>query len=400
MQSLESKVISGIDPNKVVELTKSLVKIPSINPPGEEHEVSEFIASWFDKRGRGKYAISKIEAVEGRPNLVVQLNHDRKGRKTLILNGHMDVVPVGEGWSHDPFGGEVENGRIYGRGVADMKGALAAMMIAMESLSPEMIDGSISLVAVVDEEKGGHYGSNQVAKSGISGDFVIIGEPTEFNLNTMHKGNLTFDLTTIGKAAHASNPAAGINAILKMHKLISGFDKYAGELRQRSPHPLLGSPTFNVGVIHGGVKSNVVPDRCTISAERRLVLPEKIPDVKEEIQTVLRQASLADPDLKYELKFTEEVGPSEAVGGKDEIGILLQSLKEITGKSVEPSAFTATCDAYHFNTVARIPTVICGPGSIKDIHKPDESVDVNELASAAKLYALTALRMLGRKEEN
>lgn len=393
---LVSRVMSSIERSSLVELARDLVKIPSVNPPGEEMAVADFISSWFEKKGN--YLITDLEIAPNRPNILVRTG-DPYGRR-IIFNGHMDVVPAGEGWSFDPFGGEIKGTRMYGRGVADMKGALAAMMIAMDTLNREAADylkGSITLVAVVDEEKGGFFGTNQVVKNGISADFAIVGEPTGLRVASAHKGNLTFEITTFGRSAHASMPKNGVNAIFKMCKVISELERYAEKLETFQPHPLLGLPTFNVGTINGGVKSNVVPQTCSITAERRLIIPETIDEVKSEIVSILKRVANVDPELKYELKFLEEVGPSQMVDGKIFLDKVIESLSYIRKKDIEQIGFEATCDAYYFNTIAKIPTIILGPGSIKDIHKPDESIEVRELFDAAKLYALIALNLLAKQ---
>src|SRR5579885_858317 len=361
---LVSRIMSSIERSPLVDLTRDLVKIPSVNPPGEEMAVADFISSWFEKRG--SYLITELEVAPNRPNILVR-SGDSYGRN-IIFNGHMDVVPAGEGWSFDPFGGEIKGNRMYGRGVADMKGALAAMMIAMDTLNREASDylkGSITLAAVVDEEKGGFFGSNQVVKN--------------------------------GKSAHASMPKNGVNAVLKMCTVISELKKYAEKLETLQPHPLLGLPTFNVGTINGGVKSNVVPQTCSITAERRLVIPETINEVKNEIASILNSVAKSDPELRYELKFLEEVGPSQMMDGKLYLDKVLESLSYIGKREDAQIGFEATCDAYYFNTIAKIPTIILGPGSIKDIHKPDESIEVRELFDAAKLYALIALNLLAKQ---
>jgi acetylornithine deacetylase len=391
--ALVSRVLSSIDFSSLVDLTRDLVKIPSVNPPGEEKDVADFISSWFERRGN--YHITEVEVAPNRPNVLVRMG-DTAGRK-IIFNGHMDVVPPGEGWSFDPFEAVVRGDRMYGRGVADMKGALAAMMIAIDAINnvaADSLNGSITLAAVVDEEKGGFFGTNQIVKKGISADFAIIGEPTGLKVASAHKGNLTFEITTFGKSAHASMPKNGVNAVLKMCNVICEFNRYAEKLESFQPHPLLGLPTFNVGTINGGVKSNVVPQTCKITAERRLIIPETIKEVKEEIVSTLTNLAKNDPELKYELRFLEEVGPSEMKDGGIFLDKVFESLNYLNRNNDGQIGFEATCDAYYFNNIANIPTIIVGPGSINDIHKPDESIEIGELFDAAKLYALIALRLL------
>ncbi|MEM0118037.1 MAG: M20 family metallopeptidase [Conexivisphaerales archaeon] len=390
---LISEILTEIDHSQLLDLARNLVKIPSENPPGEEKGVANFISSWFEKKGN--YSITFLEAARNRPNVIVT-TEELPGKK-ILFNGHMDVVPAGDSWSVDPFEAAVIGDRMYGRGAADMKGALAAMMVAMDTVNKvagDFLQGTIILTAVVDEEKGGSLGSNQIVRKGIAADFAVVGEPTELRVASAHKGNLTFEVTTFGKSAHASMPKNGINAVLKMCAVISKLKKYSDELERSKPHPLLGLPTFNVGTIGGGVKSNVVPPSCRITAERRLIIPEDIERVKDEIEGILKNLANEDPELKYELKFLEEVGPSEMRDGKALLDIAFRSLSKLGRDVSSQVGFGATCDAYYFNSIAKIPTVIIGPGSISDIHRPDESIKIEEIYTAAKFYALTALELL------
>jgi len=170
LDGLMDKVFRELEPRKLAELTSSLVKFPSVNPPGEEKEVAHFIVDWFEKRG---FSCTMTEAATGRPNVEVRLEGNAEpNTKTLVFNGHTDVVPAGSDWTHDPFGGEIVDGRVYGRGAADMKGGLAAMMVTLEALKCKAVDklsGSIILHAVVDEETACHR-----APSGRSLSMIIL----------------------------------------------------------------------------------------------------------------------------------------------------------------------------------------------------------------------------------
>jgi len=403
LRELELEVLQAVDSRKIVELTSSLVKIPSLNPPGEEKNLAEFIASWFEKR---HFDFVLTEAVANRPNVEVRLEgegecavKEMKRKKTLVFNGHMDVVPPGCDWVHDPFGGEIENGKVYGRGSADMKGGLAAMMILLEVLrskAKNKLRGSVIFDAVVGEEISCPYGTYHMVKRGLRGDFAIVGEPTDMTICSAHKGNITYEITTHGKAAHASVPHTGINAIMKMHKIIGSLEKYGEEIKEKYNHPLLSSPTVNIGVINGGVKSNIVPDRCWVSAERRIVPPQTVESAKSEIIQLLANLAKQDEELVYSIEFTQEMGASEIKGGEDGVRAILSAYDRVTD-SEKPSAlvgFVASCDAYFLNSVAQIPTVVFGPGRMKNIHTHDEYVDVQDLETCTKIYALTALNSL------
>jgi succinyl-diaminopimelate desuccinylase len=391
------KILARIERQKIAELTQELVKIPSENPPGKEKRVAEFIGSWFEKRG---FEVEFFEAESNRPNVKVVLTGRQEGGKSFLLNGHMDVVPAGSGWSHDPFGGEIENGRIYGRGSADMKGGLASMMVALEEIKNSgaltSTTGSIIFTAVVDEEIGGPVGTSYLAREkGLRGDFAVIGEPTAMDVCTAHKGNITFEVSTMGKSAHASVPQLGKNAIFKMNEIILDLIEYSKELEHRLSHPLLGKPTLNIGVINGGTKSNIVPDRCTISAERRVLPGETLERAKAELEELLAHTKRNDRELDYTANFKVLIGPSELHDGKEGLQSVLKSLEKVSGKrELKPVGFVATCDAYFLTAFGKTPTIIFGPGSLSNIHKPDEYVEIAELEQASKVYALSALTFL------
>jgi succinyl-diaminopimelate desuccinylase len=394
--SLTGKVFRELEPRKLAELTSSLVKVPSVNPPGDEKELAHFIADWFEKRG---FDCTMTEAVPGRPNVEVRLDGNTEPPyKTLVFNGHTDVVPAGSDWIHDPFGGQIEGNRVYGRGAADMKGGLAAMMVTLEALKSEAVNnfrGSIIFHAVADEETGGRRGTYHMVKRGLKANFGIIGEPSDMRICCAHKGNVTFEVTTHGKAAHASQPENGVNAITMMMHILNTLQGYSDRIKSSHKHPLLGWPTVNVGAISGGIKSNVVPDRCWIAAERRVVPPETIESVQYEIESLLKNLKDRVVDLVFDLEFVHSTGASQISGEEEVVRGLLASLCDVTGKTdAQPQGFMATCDAYFMNSVGGIPTAIFGPGHLKDIHSPDEYVDVSELEVCAKIYALTALRLV------
>ncbi|MDG6990072.1 MAG: M20 family metallopeptidase [Nitrososphaerota archaeon] len=388
-------VQEALTAERVVELTKSLIEIPSVNPPGGEAGVAEFVLSWFKKRGMKCRVLAKDPR---RPNIEVTLDPpsgDGTGG-VFVMNAHMDVVPAGEGWKRPPFEPSVAEARLYGRGSADTKGGLAAMMLAMEALSrcpPGELCGRVVLHCVSDEEAGAMYGTSHVVNAGIRGDFAVVAEPTSLGVCVAHKGNVTFEITTHGKAAHASLPTKGHSAIVDMVRIVEELRSYAAGVSARVTHPVLGPPTVNVGVILGGTKSNVIPDRCWISAERRIVPPEEAAQAKAEIEELLRGAGSRIPGLEYGLKFTNEVGASEVSADHRGVRTALSVLKDL-GVAPRVSGFAATCDAYFLNRVAGIPTVILGPGSLDIAHTRDEYVPVEELGLAAKAYALIAQRFL------
>jgi len=264
------------------------------------------------------------------------------------------------------------------------------MMVALDLVNKQRnhLPGKLEFQAVADEEIGTDIGTGYLCDRGLKGDFAIVGEPTGLGVCICHKGVLRFGVTTFGKAAHSGIPEKGVSAIMAMNKIMSSFGDYAAKIAKQKRHPILGPPTVNIGTIEGGVKVNIVPDRCKISAERRIVPPETISDAKKEISSLLVRTA-SQSSVKYRLDITNESEPSEIRKTEQVVSSLLKISAMITKKSGEPKGFNATCDARYLNKKARIPTAIFGPGSLEQCHKPDEHVKLTELEKAARIYALT-----------
>lgn len=380
--------------DELVRLTSELVRIPTVNPPGNERAICEFIASWLTSRG---VEAELLEDVPGRTNVQATIEGRLPGGRGLVLNGHVDVVPVGNGWTVDPFEGSVRNGRLYGRGSADMKGGVASMMMAAAVIRRHSheLSGRLTLQAVADEEVGTPIGTGYlVRRGGLDADLAIVGEPTGLEVCSCHKGVVRFEVTTFGKSAHSSVPWNGKSAILAMTRVVDALDGYGRSLATtKKPHPLLGSPTVNVGVIEGGVAVNFVPDRCRIVAERRLVPPETVEGASMEIRRVVSQGAKG-AGVKYELVFNSKSKTSDASGEQERVGVVTRAAEAVMAKkTVKPRGFLATCDARFLSNEGGIPTVIFGPGSLSSVHAPDEFVEVSELKVASKVYALSFAKL-------
>lgn len=386
------KVLSHIEEGKVTDLTRELVRIPSENPPGNEREVAEFIRGRMEDLG---LEIHFYECSEGRPNVIGKLKGE--GNKSLMFNAHTDTVPVGdrEFWSEDPFGGAIKDGKLYGRGATDMKGGLAAMLIAIESLieSGVKLKGDVMLAAVIDEEHG-KLGTKSIVERGYRADAAVIGEPTELKVCIAHKGALRLEIATIGKAAHSSDPLKGVNAIYKMAKICLAMELLMERLNERG-HVLVGNASVSVGTITGGVKVNMVPDRCVISVDRRLIPGESVDNARMEIEEILKNLQSGDPEFKYTVKTLQEYNPSEISEEEEIVKSCRLAVEAVEGVDPGVSGFPAGCDMYLLVNEVNIPTVILGPGSLAQAHQPDEFVEVKQVVDAAKIYSLITLMFLG-----
>jgi acetylornithine deacetylase/succinyl-diaminopimelate desuccinylase family protein len=387
-----SQTLRKIKMEKVIALTRELIKIPSENPPGNERAVAEFIAEKLSNIG---FSVMSYDYKPRRPNVVGLLPGLEK-KPILMFNGHTDTVPVGEKslWTADPFGAEIRNGKIYGRGASDMKAALAAMISAAEAIvkAGVKLNGTLIISCVADEEVTG-FGTKSLIDRGYRANFAVIGEPTELKVQIAHKGVLRVRITTKGKAAHASVPHKGINAIYKMSKACLALEKISSQLMTKR-HSLLGSPTITVSTIKGGLAMNVVPDRCEITIDRRLIPGENPENVKFEIDELLSSLKKDDPQFQVESEIIHILEPSETSADELIVRVAREAVAQITGKDPGATGFPATCDMRFLVNQAKIPTIILGPGSLRQAHVVDEYVECQQVFDAAKIFALIILKLL------
>ncbi len=386
----ERKVLKKIKMGELISLARDLVKIPSINPPGNEKQVAELIYSRMERAG---FDVEIEEVLPDRPNVVATL-HGRVGEPTLLFHAHTDVIPPDGKWSNNPFGAELVDGKIYGRGIADMKGSLAAMIVAMEALKESGIElaGTLKLAAVIDEERFS-TGTRHLVKKGLKADYAIFGEPTDFKIGVAQKGWALFIFTTHGKRAHASVPHEGINAIVKMARLIQRLQEYGCEIKKRKHH-LLGYPTISIGVVEGGLKYNIIPFKCLIEVDRRLIPGETPESALKEFEQIIRELMDEDSDFEADVKMMEEaIGAVETPTNRPLVKEVEYCINKIINRKPEICGLTYTSDAAYIGDVS---SIICGPGDVSTAHKVNEHLHVDRLLDAARIYAAAALRLLNK----
>jgi acetylornithine deacetylase/succinyl-diaminopimelate desuccinylase family protein len=390
--NLKRKALESVDASKVIRLTRDLIRVSSENPPGSEKAISMFIAEELRSIG---LSTTVYDFKPGRPN-VVGILHGEDVQFALMLNGHMDTVPVGDRnvWSVDPLAGDLINGRIYGRGASDMKSSLAAMIHATETLVNIGIKPKkgLMLAFVSDEEVTG-FGTKDLIERGYKTEFAIVGEPTSLRVQTSHKGVIWLKVVVRGKAAHASVPEEGVNAITEMVKLCSKIEKLS-TLLSKSRHPLLGVPTINVTTIRGGTKVNIIPDFCEITIDRRILPNENIEAAKYEIIKTIGSLKEGDSKVKPEVEVITTAEPSEVSSSELIVKTARGAVKEVTGVDLGVTGFPATCDMRFLVNQANIPTVILGPGTLSKAHAADECVEVHQVVNATKIYLLMMLKLL------
>jgi len=360
-------------------ILENLVRIPS--ETGAEQSAAQAFAGWCEEAGM-EVAMEDVEP--DRCNVVARWNVGR--RPHLLLTGHLDTAPVGDGWTRDPFGAEVSGGRLYGRGACDMKGGLAAMLGAIFELRRrgEEPAGDVTLAAVAGEEEDS-AGTRALVGRGIRADMAVLSEPTAMQLVISNRGLLNFRVVVKGASAHASAPALGRNAITAAAAVVVELQAVNDELARR-PHAVFGPASLTVGTIHGGTRPYVVPDRCVIEIDRRINPGETTAQVLEEIESAIARVRLGVPWLEVVV----ESGPDYLAFEIPEEHDLVRALKSAMAAAGVPPRITtwrAASDAGFFVHTAGIPCVLFGPGDIEQAaHRPDEWIDLDELQKAQRVF--------------
>jgi acetylornithine deacetylase/succinyl-diaminopimelate desuccinylase family protein len=370
--------------DRAPQILADLVRIPSRNPMDGEAGVAAYVADHL--RGLG-LEVETAEVLPGRRNVVGRWR-GAGGGPTLAFNTHMDTVAEGEGWSRGPFDGTVVDGRLYGRGSVDAKGPLAAFLTAAEALvrSDVRLRGDLLVTAVVDEETCSTGARALVGDLGA--DLAVVGEPTELAVAIAHRGSFRPVIAVRGRTAHSSRPSEGVNAVYQALPVIDALRRY-GEGLSRS-HPLCGSASAAVTLLHAGVGENVIPDRCEITLDRRLVPGEEEASVRTEIEGVVAGVRDRQPGLEAGIErfLATTGGPSELAPDHPLVRLALEAVAA-AGAEPRVSGMSGACDMTHFRA-AGIPCLVVGPGSSSQAHQPDEHMDLEQLRQGALVYALIA----------
>jgi acetylornithine deacetylase/succinyl-diaminopimelate desuccinylase family protein len=368
------------DAEEAIRLTSELIRIESVS--GNERAIAGFIASYLGSRG---IRADVKEATEGRPNVYARIG--REDVPALLFTGHVDTVPIGNGWTCKPLGGEERGGRIFGRGACDMKSGLAAMMVGMAAANRDVKKtvGALAFAAVIDEEVSG-LGTKAAIAHGLNARAAIIAEPTELQTICAAKGNCYFRIVLHGRAAHAGSPHLGVNAISAAAAAIRAIERHNEALSSRR-HPLLGTPYATVTRISGGAGESSVPDRCEFVVDRRLLPDETGLDALRQLEAEVKRTQIgAEFTAALDMELPAMELPASDAFAEEVRGAALRA-----GAPDRPIAgWSAACDGGHLHR-AGIPTVLFGPGSItQQAHRPDEYVPADEVIVAARTFALLA----------
>ncbi|WES67306.1 M20 family metallopeptidase [Superficieibacter sp. HKU1] len=380
--------LTAEEQQELITLLCSLIQHPSENPPGNENSVARYIAELLRREG---IETEVQEVAPGRPNVIARLKGQQPGKR-LIFNGHTDVVPCGEGWSVEPFAAVIDGERIIGRGAADMKSGVAAMIYAALLIKRRQyaFNGEITLLFNVDEERV-NLGMAHFIAQGVEADYAIIGEPTSLEVCIAHKGVSRTRLTTHGTAGHAAKTRHPDSAIDKMAQLFPGLLQECQRVKQLQ-HPLLGNASMLVTTINGGSAPNIVPQSCSLEIDRRVLPDEKRSDINDSVLSALSKSGLTS-ELDYSLENYLFIPASAIDDAHPLVEAACEAVTTVTG-SARKTIFDATCEAPFFSVDCRIPTIIMGPGDLAQAHVKDEYVRIEELHHAAQIYSQLALTLL------
>lgn len=397
--------LARIDPDELTELTRELVRIPSVvrpgDPAGGEAAVATCVERWLGKEG---LAVEVHEVAPGRPNVLAWLGEKGSG-KSLLLEGHTDVVTEGDAreWTHPPFGAEVAGGRLYGRGAADMKGGLAAAMIAAAALkrSGVAFHGRLVVGALVDEE-GDMLGARHLCTTPIGRglDAAIICEPEQNELCLEQRGVVWARVRIHGRMAHGAMPEAGVNPIGALGALLAEVPQLERRLRKlcrRSPHlrPPSVTPTVVTAPAEGVAQSNVIPSAAHAVLDVRLLPGPDEQAVAAEIDAACAAAMRRVPGARIEWRPVNGYRLATRVERAEPlVRAMVVGARQATGKPPRFGGVPGSTDGTILRMTLGIPIVTCGPGNRLIPHQVDEYVELSELVEAARIYVASALNFL------
>ena len=411
----------------LIETTVDLLKIPTFNPPGDNYlEICEHIETRLQPSGfetiklRGEGALGDSDKYP-RWNVIARHEGAQPG-PCVHFNAHTDIVALGEGWTKDPFGGDVEADRIYGRGSCDMKGGLAAAIIAAEAFISTVPNyaGSIEISGTADEETGGFGGVAWLAEKGYFNpdrvDHVIIPEPLNKDRICLgHRGVWWAEIETKGRIAHGSMPYLGDCAVRHMGAVIAEMEATLfpalGMRETAMPVVPAGSrqSTMNINSIHGGLgepeegytgyPSALVPDRCVITIDRRYLIEEDPVQVKAEIEALMQRVKAERPGFEYEVRDLFEVHPVMIGEDMPVAATLSAAIQEVMGQKAEFVVSPGTYDQKHIDRIGRLKNCVAyGPGILELAHQPDEWIGITDMLDSAKVMGHALMALLNKQE--
>lgn len=382
---MKERLMSLIDTSRMIDLVQDLVRIPSVNPPGGEKPVADYLLKLLTDWGFETRSIKEPDPQ--RPQVLAVLPGSGK-RPPVILNGHMDVVPAGDPsqWLDDPFSGGLRGGRIYGRGSCDMKGGLGvALEVArVIQLSNLPLAGDLVLTFAMGEEAGEPGTKTILEAAGYTDGFGVVLEPTDLRVAVAEKGLAWFLVTLMGRPVHCSVAELGINPIDKFLAFGQRIREYDQEIRGRV-HPKCGPAKCTMTMLSAGTKENVVPESLSVSLDRRMNPEETGQGVQDEIEKILKELAISDPDFSFTIHRTRLYESAEIDPRLPQVGLFCREVEEVTGKKAEIWGTPYSTDVRNLINDAGIPAVTFGPGEINQPHTFNESIAVDDLVNAVRV---------------
>ncbi|MEH6748960.1 MAG: acetylornithine deacetylase/succinyl-diaminopimelate desuccinylase family protein [Paracoccaceae bacterium] len=420
---LDEAVVARRD--DLIALTQDLIRIPTLNPPGDNYlEICEYL----DRRLGAQGFQTELVRAFGAPgdsdkhprwNIVARREGAYKG-ECVHFNSHIDVVEVGRGWSTDPFGGELKDGKIYGRGACDMKGGLAASIIAAEAflaICPDFA-GAIEISGTADEESGGFGGVAYLAEKGYFSpervQHVIIPEPLNKDRICLgHRGVWWAEIETHGEIAHGSMPFLGDCAVRHMGAVVAEMETslFPALAQKRTDMPVVPDgakqSTLNINSIHGGedeqdddytgLPAPCVPDSCRMVIDRRFLIEEDIDEVREEVMQILRTVAERRATFRYDVTELHRVLPTMTEKSAPVVQVVAKAIADTMGREAEYVVSPGTYDQKHIDRIGKLKNCIAyGPGILDLAHKPDEYVGVDDMLDSAKVMGRSLIALLAR----
>ncbi|WGW14132.1 M20 family metallopeptidase [Saxibacter everestensis] len=390
----ERAVLDRIDVARILALAADLIGAGGENPGGTEAETVQVLAAACRDQG---LTVEINEIAPGRPNLTATLPGQVAGEPGVMFLGHSDVVPAGDGWTRGPFEPYVDGARLFGRGSTDMKGGLAAIVVAMSALQEAEIGlpGPVQLACTVDEEDLG-LGIRAFAPAVAHGEFkaCIVAEPTDLSTVIGCRGDCYLEVTVTGRPAHSGRPDDGRNAINAAARIID-ITRRDHESRRAGADALLGAGTWNVGQISGGIGTSVVAAECRISIDRRLMPDEDAQTVAADLISQIHAEGIDTDGIEVRVDVTMEMPGFRTDADHPLVRSAVTALADVGAGASEVGGWTAACDGGFIARDVGVPTIVMGPGGLNDqAHRADESVSLAELEHAAKAYALMCIRLM------
>jgi len=385
------ELVGAVQEAELVEYCREMVRIKSVNPPGDEMAMAEYVANVLKSIG---LEVKLLKHSSSRASVLAILRGSGQV-PALLYSAHLDTVPLGaEQWIHEPFAAETLDGKIWGRGSADMKGGLAALLVMAKIMANSGLSIKGDLIfAITAGEEVDSLGAKSVASYPDLGPVqaIIVPEPSYNDIYIAEKGALWLEISTYGKTAHGSMPALGKNAVMMMVELIKGLENFFIPFES---HAMLGGFSMSINTISGGIKTNVVPDRCVVSIDMRTVPGQDHHDIMARFQGLIKDLGKHDPDFKASIEITNDRPPIETSPKEPVVKMMVDIVADITGEIPIPKGVNYYTDAATLAPAFKAPMIICGPGHPGLAHQPNEYVEIEKLVQAAKIYTAATHQFL------